>query len=114
MIVPSENVYNNPKLNEICNIIKNTQLKSEQKYLYNYNGKVDVECNVTFYDKIKNKTKNIVIERENIFVEVNEVLKSSKGVYKLIRALDLINVIQGISYKNVENKYLRFDNNPIL
>ena len=41
-------------------------------------------------------------------------MQSSKGVYKIIRALDLIIIIQGIIYKNVENVYLRCNNIPIL
>ena len=113
MIFTSEYVYNNPKLNEINNITKNTQLKYEQKDGYNYYRKVDVKCNVIFYDKIK-KTKNIIIERENIFGEVNKIMQSSKRVYKFIRALDLIIIIPGIIYENVENMYLRCDNIPIL
>ena len=40
-------------------------------------------------------------------------MQSSKGVYKFIRALDLMIIIHGKIYKNVENIYLRCDNIPI-
>ena len=36
MFVTSEAVYINPKLNEINNIIKNTQFEYNQKYSYDY------------------------------------------------------------------------------
>ena len=48
-----------------------------------------------FYDKMKNKTKNTIIDRENIFGEVNKKMQSSKGVYKFIRALNLKIILQG-------------------
>ena len=57
MIVNSEFVFNNTKLNEINIFINNTQLKYEQRHGYNSNRKVDVKGNVIFFDKIKNKTK---------------------------------------------------------
>ena len=57
MIFTSEYVYNNPKLNEINKIIENAQLKYEREYGYNYYRKVDIECIVKFYDKIKNENE---------------------------------------------------------
>ena len=63
MIVTTEYIFNNPKLNEVNNIIKNTLLEYDQKYGYDYCRKVNVNFNVKFFDKIKNKTINITIER---------------------------------------------------
>ena len=71
MFVTSELVYINPKLNEINKIIKDIQLEYNQKYGYNYYTKVNVKCNVKFFDKIENKTKKIMIEHENIIGKVN-------------------------------------------
>ena len=95
MFVTSEIVFNNPKLNEIHNIIKNTQLKYEQKYGYNYYRKVNVNCNVMFFDKLENKTKNTMIERDNIVGEVNKITQLSKGMYNFIRALKLTLIKKG-------------------
>ena len=55
MFITSEFVYINPKLDEINNIIKNTQLEYNQKYGYNYYTKVNVKCNVKFFDRKQNE-----------------------------------------------------------
>ena len=58
--------------------------------------------------------KNIMIERYNIFGGVNKVLQSSKGMYKFIRPIGLIIIIEGKTYKNDKNIYLKSDSIPIL
>ena len=114
MFVTSEFVHINPKLNEIKNIIKNTQLEKNQKYGYDYYRKVIVKCNVEFFDKIENKTKKIMIEHENITGKVNKMKQSSKGMIKFIRALELTNRMKGRNHKNIVNSYLKCDNVPII
>ena len=66
------------------------------------------------FDKLKNKTINITIERYNIVGGVNKVMQLSKGLYKFIRAIELIIIIQGRNFKNVVNTYLSSENVPIL
>ena len=58
MIVTGEYVYNNIELNETYSIVENTL---EEKYGYNYRGVVEVMCFAEFLDKIKNETKNTII-----------------------------------------------------
>ena len=106
--------FNNPKLNEINNIIKNTQLKNEQKHGYNYYRKVNVNYNVKFFDKIENKTKITMIERDNIVGEVNKRMHLSKGMYDFIRAHKWTLITQRRNYKNVVNAYLKCDKIPVL
>ena len=79
MFVTSEIVYNNLKLNEINNYIKNTQLEYNQKYGYDYYREVNVKCNVKFFDKIENKTKNIVIEHMTVIGKLNKKCNRLKG-----------------------------------
>ena len=114
MFVTAEFVFLNRELNKINNIIKNTQLECNQKYGYNCYAKIDVKCSVKFFDKIENKTKNIMIEHENIIGKVNKILQSSKGIIKFISALELIIRIQGKICKNVVNAYAICDNVPII
>ena len=66
-------VFINPKLNEINN--KKTHNLND----YIYYTKVNVKCNINFFDKIENKTKNIMIERDNLIEEENKIMQSSKG-----------------------------------
>ena len=99
MFVTAEFVYINPKLNEINNIIKNTQLDYNQKYGNDYYRKVNVKCNVRFLDKMENKTKNIMIEHMNVIGKVNKIMQSSEGIINLIRALELTIRIQGRNQK---------------
>ena len=114
MIITAEFVFINRKLNEINNIIKNTQLEYEQKYGYNYYTEANVKCNVKLFDKRENKTKNIMIEHESVIGKVNKIMQSSKGMIKFFRALELTIRIQGRVRKNIVNTYLKCDNIPIL
>ena len=50
MIVTSEYIFNDPKLNEITDNIKNTRREHNQKYGDNYYRKFEVRCNVEFFD----------------------------------------------------------------
>ena len=77
MINTNVYVYNNLKLNETRNIIENTLLEFDQEYDYNYNTEIVVKCNINFFDKLECKTKNIMIEHENVFGKVNKILQSS-------------------------------------
>ena len=54
------------KLNETRNIVENTLEEYKQKCGGNYRRSVKVECVATFWDKIKNETKNITINSYNI------------------------------------------------
>ena len=113
MFVTNEFVFINPKLNEINNI-KNTQLEYKKKYDYNYCTKVNVKCNVKFFEKIENKTKKLMIERDNNIGEVIKKMQWSKGMKKFISVLELTIKLQGRNYKNVVDAYLKCDNIPIL
>ena len=54
-----EDVYINPELNEIKNIITNTLKEYFQKYNNSFWKRLDYKSNIRLFDKIKNKTKNI-------------------------------------------------------
>ena len=114
MFITAEFVFINPQLNETNKIIKNTQLEYNQKYGYNYCAEIDVKFNVTFFDKIEDKTKNFMIEHKNINGKVNKIMHSPKGMIKFIRALELTIIIQGRIQKNTVNVYLKCDGIPIL
>ena len=77
MIITNVYVYNNLKLNETRNIIENTLLEFDQQYDYNFNTEIIVKCNIKFFDKLESKTKNIMIEHENVFGKVNKIMQSS-------------------------------------
>ena len=55
MIVTSEYVYNNIKLDEIRGVIKNTRLEYDRNNGVNYCRKLKVKCIVKFLDKKRNK-----------------------------------------------------------
>ena len=56
-MVTSEYVFNNPKMNEINDIIEKTRLKHDRKYGIDCFSEVKIRFNVEFFDKINNKTK---------------------------------------------------------
>ena len=55
-----------------------------------------------------------MIERYNILGRVNKVMQSPKRMYKFIRPIELIIIIEGKLYKNVKNVYLKSDKIPTL
>ena len=60
--VTSEYISLNPKLNEINDIIANTRQEYDKKDGDYFCRKVEVRCNINFFDENKNKTKNITIK----------------------------------------------------
>ena len=102
MIITSEYVYNNIKLNETRNIVESTKQEDEQRYGFNYHRCVKVECFAEFFDKIKNDTKNITIDHYNIIGELNKIMQSSKAMTKLIR----VNQVKIIKKGKVNDKLL--------
>ena len=85
LIITSEYIYYNIKLDEICNIVENTLLKHEQKCTAGYRGMVNVECIAEFLVTIENKIKIITIQSCNISEELNKVLQLSEGMVILVR-----------------------------
>ena len=59
MIVTSDIVFPNLKLNKIGDIIESTRLEHDNEYCFKRFRKIEVISNVNFLNKIKNKTKNI-------------------------------------------------------
>ena len=84
MIITSEYVYDDIKLNETRNIVENTLQGYRQKHSGNYRRPVKVKCVAEFLDRINNETKNKTIERYNIIGELNKIMQSSKSMIKLI------------------------------
>ena len=76
MIVKNEYIYNYPKLNEIKDIINNTLRDYKNKYGGDY-IKIDFKYNIQFYDKIKNKYKNVTTTHG-----VERTLLASNGRYE--------------------------------
>ena len=116
MIIASEYVYNNIKLNETRNIVENTLEEHKQKCSGNYPRSVKVECVATFLDKIKNKTKNITINSYNIIGVLSKIMQTSKGMITLIRVIQvLIRIESRIRIYNIvlSDLYLECENNPI-
>ena len=104
----------NPKLKEITKIIKYTQFRYKQKYGSKFYRKVNVNCNVNYFDKRKNERKNIIIECNIVLGEMKKEMKSSAGFIKFIGAIELIIIIKGRIHKNNRNGFLRYDNIHIL
>ena len=101
MIVTSDYVVNNPKLDELTDIIKSTRQEHDRKYGDNYCRKMEVRCNIKFFDKIKNKTKNITIKHYHVHYGINKTIIASRGRYELVIPKKLIILIEGKIYKNV-------------
>ena len=80
IIVTSEYIFKNPKLNEIKHIINNTIVEHNRKYGENYCRKIEFKYIIQFSDKIKNKTKNIMINRG-----VKRTIIASQGRYDYVK-----------------------------
>ena len=93
--------------------MKNTQLEQDQKYGENYCRKIEVRCNIKFFDKMKNKTKNITIRHYLVQYGKNETKIASRGRYAVIEPNKLIILLEGNIYRNVINTYMKC-NIPVL
>ena len=115
IIITSEYVYNNIKLNETRNIVENALKEYKQKCGGNYRRSVKIECDALFWDKIKNETKNITINSYNFLGELNKIMQSSKGMIKLIRVIQVKIIIECRISSIVSLDFrLEIENNPIL
>ena len=93
IIVTSDYLFINPKINEIKDIIKNTRLEYDRKYGDKCCRKIEVRCNNKFFDKTKNKTTNITIKHYRLH-GINKTMVASEGRYELIRPNKLLILIE--------------------
>ena len=90
MIVTSEFVFNNPKLDEISDIMENTQLEHDRKDDDSYCRKIQVRCKIEFFDKKINKRKKITIGLYHVHYGINKTIRASLGRYELVKPSKLI------------------------
>ena len=114
MNITSENVYDFNKLNETRNILQNTIEEYEEKCCFYLYRNVKVRCVGEFYDKIKNETKIININRYNNIGELNKIMQKSRGEIKLIIIIEAKNIIEGRINKNIIDIYFKSGFMPIL
>ena len=114
MIITSEYVYNNIKLDETRNIVENNLEEYERKYGFKYNRDIKVECNDEFLDKIRNETINITIDRYNIIGELNKIMQTSYGISRLVKVIQVKLSINGKICNNEMDIYFKSGCMPIL
>ena len=114
MIITSEYVYNNNKLDETRNIVENTPEEYERKYGFNYNRVIKVECNAEFLDKIRNETINITIDGYNNIGELNKIMQSSNGMIRLVKVIQVKISINGKFCNNIMDIFFKSGCMPIL
>ena len=115
IVITSEYVYNNFNLNETRNIMEKTLEEYDQICGANYHRSIKVECVATFWDKIKNETKNITINSYDIIGELNRIMSSSEGMIKLNRIFQVKITIKSKIYNIASLDFrLETENNPIL
>ena len=54
-----------------------------------------ITCIIKLLDKIKNEMKNITIECYNVLGEYNKKMRTSNGLYKCVRPVELVIIIKG-------------------
>ena len=80
----------NPDLNKIKNNINNTIKHYIEKYVNSYWKRLEYICNIRFFDKIKNKPKNITTKQG-----VKKTIIASNGRYEYIEIIKFIILIEG-------------------
>ena len=114
MIITSEYVYNNFKLDETRNIVGKTLEEHERKYVFNYKTVIKGKCIADFLDKIKNEMKKITVDCYNIIGELNKIMQKSKGEIKLIRVIQVKIIREGEIYIIIMDICLKSACMPIL
>ena len=113
MIITSENVFNNPKLNETSNIAKNTECELLKKYGCDCDRKIEVMYDVEYIDKFTNKLKSVKINHYYIRYRISSTICASNIRYAVIKVNKLIFVIEVKLKEDVIKTYLEL-NNPVL
>ena len=114
MIITSEYFNDNINLHETRNIPQNTIEEYAKEYGSNNNRVVKVECVGELYDKIKNETKIIIIDRYNIIGELNKIMQKSRGEIKLIKIFEVKIIFEGRINKNIMDMYFKSECMPII
>ena len=114
MIITSEYVDSNIKLNETRNIVQNTREDYEETYGFNLNRVVRVKCFAEFYDKIINQSKIFINDRYNFIGELNKIMRKSRDEIKLIKIIEVRIIIEGRINKNIMDMYFKSGCMPIL
>ena len=94
MIITSEYVFINPKLNEISNITRNTERKHNEKYGSDLKDKIEVMCDVEFKDKLKNKTRIVKINHYYVRYRISRRECASNNRYAVNKVIKLIIIIE--------------------
>ena len=114
MIVTNEHVFNNPKLGELADIIKDTRLEFVKNYGKNYCRRNEVRCNVKCFNRIQNKTKNITIKHYFVHYGKRKTIIASQGSYGIFEPNKLIILLEGIIYKSIIITHMKCNNIPTL
>ena len=105
MIVTCEYIFNNPKLDELSKIIKNTEHEHDEKYAHD-EKRTQVICHVEFIDWLTNKTKNVKIIDYYIIFRNNRRKCVSNNRYVVNKANELIVIIEGEIKKNMLKTFI--------
>ena len=114
MILTSDYVYDNIKLNEARNIVQNTIGEFEKQYGFGLYRDVKVRCVGQFHEKTINETKIIIIDRYNIIGELNKIMQKSRGEIQLIKIFEVKIIIEGRISKNKMDMFFEIGCMPIL
>ena len=99
----------NPKSVEIDNIINNTIKDYIKKYDNSFWKRIEYKYNIRFFDKIKNKMKNISSSHGP-----KRTIVASNGRYEYIEINVFKILIEGIIKKNVIDTYMKCYILPLL
>ena len=83
------------KLEEISNIIENTEREHNEKYGRDQKRKIEVICHVEFIDLLLNKTKRVKINHYRIFYRIHRRIIASNGRFKVNKANILLIMTAG-------------------
>ena len=114
MIINSEYIYDNIKLNEARNIAQNIKEVYEEQYGFELYIDVKVRCVGEFYDRITNETEIVIINRNKISGELNKIMQKSRGEVKFIKIIEVKIIIECRIYKNKKDMYFKSECMPVL
>ena len=114
MIVTSEYVYDNIKLNETRNIVQNTIDEFEKEYGFHLYRNVKVRCVGYFYDKIRNEIIIVTIGRYDIIEELKKIMQKSEGEIRLVNVKEIKIIFEGKISKNIMDMYFKSKCMPLL
>ena len=103
----SENIYKNPSIDSMPDIIKTVSKQHNEEYGYHDVYKPTVISNIQFVDQTNKKTMNITVNGYHLKHSARKTIMASKGRFRMNKTTKVSIILESEVKKHVINTYLK-------